>query len=599
MFVWRQDHADDDPPRELFEPFGATNVERDDDAEWVRERGYAFYVGHAAGRNELHLERERADWAERHAAWYASRDPALLVREPCLSEEATYERLAEELAANLAARGGDTGLGVSLGDEVGLTPQGSPSDVCRSPACEAAWRAWCDARGLDPGRAPTTDEARLALTRGDASLVGPWLARRRFHQDVVVDLLERLAARSRELAPDAPVGLLGLAGQTAFGGVAVERALGFVDFLEPYEAGRSREIAFTAREPGQRLLRTLFVQSGARAHQHAMWVAWEHWMRGGDGLVIWSDRLLAADDRVRVGLGLMVEVLRIIDARNPAFDPRPTGAAIVFDPECQAYSWLRHALGDGPTWPRRFASYHEEHGALERAQRTWIDALQDAGAMPGAIPLESVDASTVERFGLLVLPHLAIVDDAELAALGAYLDAGGRLVVDGPFAERDADGGDRDSADCEALFARAPGRVHAPVEGLGEYARIRLRLPTPPRARLVRAQLRELLETVPGALAPIEVAAVDERPPATITWSSDGEGGWIVAVLPNLRNGGAEPTEFPETRIDVRGRTDETIKLLVGAYERRSAPDGENSPIAAWHSLVAPPGTGIVVHVHP
>ena len=78
VLVWRQHYSRAEAPAPLLEPFGGTNVEGPEEAAWVRERGYAFYVGHGPGRNALHLERTNPAWAERADAWYASRDEALL-----------------------------------------------------------------------------------------------------------------------------------------------------------------------------------------------------------------------------------------------------------------------------------------------------------------------------------------------------------------------------------------------------------------------------------------------------------------------------------------------------------------------------------------
>ena len=101
--VWRQRHRDGEPPVELLEPFGGTNVERDDAPTWVFERGLDYYVGHAPGRDVLHLDLERDPWASRHARWLEERDPALLVREPCLTSADARTELWRQLDATLCS----------------------------------------------------------------------------------------------------------------------------------------------------------------------------------------------------------------------------------------------------------------------------------------------------------------------------------------------------------------------------------------------------------------------------------------------------------------------------------------------------------------
>ena len=244
VFVWRQRHSGRPLPEELVAPFGGTNVERDDEAGWARERGVRFYVGHAPGRNALHLD-GGADWVERIDGWIETRDEALLVRAPCLTDPDTRERLFANLERSLAARAGDHGLFLSLGDEIGLTPGGNPLDLCRSPTCEAAWRTYATEHGW-PARSPTTDEVRVALGEDDFTRLGPWLARRRFHREVLAALVGELAARARRLAPGTPVGLLGISGATAFGGVPVDPAP--VDVVEVYPLVEQRHRLATLRE---------------------------------------------------------------------------------------------------------------------------------------------------------------------------------------------------------------------------------------------------------------------------------------------------------------------------------------------------------------
>src|SRR6202008_3271604 len=95
------------------------------------------------------------------------------------------------------------------------------------------------------------------------------------------------AAAARRLRPGVPLGLLGQIGRTAFGGVALDRLLPALDFAECYRVGDARELLFTLRAPGQRVVQTIFRDE--REPRAAAWFAWESWMRGADGLVAWSD----------------------------------------------------------------------------------------------------------------------------------------------------------------------------------------------------------------------------------------------------------------------------------------------------------------------
>ena len=525
VFVWTVS----DKPVELVAKFGGACVQRQDDPGWLDERKLDWFVFNAPGRDDLHLDRESPAYQKRWRKWYETRDPELLVREPCLSQGATLERMRATLDKTLAGLGARRGLGVSLGDEVGLTPGGGPEDVCQCATCEAAWAAWWPAhvrdqtRKLPPLREITTEATIKALDAGDTAPIGPWLLRRHFHQDTLLGALDGLAQQVRKKTPDMPVGLLGIGGKTAFGGVAVERMLPSLDFFECYRVGDARELALTLRKPEQRALLTIFPD--ARGADFAAWQAWEHWMRGGDGLVIWSENDLRKSPAYCERLARAIRDIRDVESKVGRFLPRPEGVALVHSADSIAVSWLRDALGDGATWPKRFPSYQEEHGALESSRRRWFELLEDLGAMPGALPIEQVDADTVKRFPLLVLDHTLVLDDADVERLKRFEAAGGSVCARGPLGWIDSTGrkppADRQTelrAVRDAKIVRAPDAFDSHA---GEHidsnwsdmwsARIALRT------------------------APAEVCDPDELWGWIRTWMRDGQG-YLCAALPKPRS---------------------------------------------------------------
>ena len=426
VFVWTTSAK----PVEVVGEFGGACVQRMADTAWLDEKGLDWLVFNGPGRDDLHLDRENARYQERWKRWYDSRDPKLLVREPCVSDPATRERLKRLLDESLTARGGRTGLGVSLGDEIGLTPGGAPEDVCQCAHCERAWKEFRAARGLaqDVKLADISTAATLSeLDDGETAAIGPWLLRREFHEQQWTDLIAELARRVREKSPGTPVGLLGLTAQSAFGSVAIESVLPSLDFIECYRVGNARELAFTLRRPEQRVLLTIF--DDARGPDFVAWQAWEHWMRGGDGLVIWSEKELVAKPALRQRLARAVRDIRAVQKQIGRFRPEPQGVAVVHSQPSVAVSWLRDAEDDGKTWPRRFPSYQEQHGELELSRKRWFEFLEDNnGAMPGALPLGHVDADTAKRFPLLVLDRLLVLDDVDVERLKRFMAAGGSLI---------------------------------------------------------------------------------------------------------------------------------------------------------------------------
>lgn len=461
VFVWRMRYWGKEPPAELIEPFGGVNVEKDEEAPWVFEHGWDFYVGHGPGRDELHIDADRASWAEPWQEWYGTRDPALCVREPCLNDHRIERGLRTTLERSLAARDGRTGYGVSLGDEVSLTPRGgTPWDGCRARPCELKWRFAGGAHDV-----PTTDAVRRALAEGSSEGLGVWLERRRFHRESVEDLVRRLAERV-----PGPAGLLGLAGDDPFGGLSAASTVGTMDFVECYANGHVRHQLFTLRgarsfalggfdlvgscllpeAPGAEplpgfvtwdpaALYTVFLTDESPAG--VAWQASEHWLRGGDGLVVWSDGDLEDHPEHAARLAEAVATLRSFPPRSASPPRGPRGAAIVHDADSAAVGFLRDSLLDGATWPNRFPTYQQEHGTRERSVRAWLTYFEDLGLQPGVVTLDDLrhpgghaegeDGCLSDRFPVLILPHVLVLSDADVAALEAYVERGGLLVVEG------------------------------------------------------------------------------------------------------------------------------------------------------------------------
>jgi len=465
VFVW----TSSDKPVDLALQFGGACVQRIEDPSWLDERKLDWFVFNAPGRDDLHLDRENPAYQKRWRKWYDTREPGLLVREPCLLQSATLERMKATLDKTLAGLGSRRGFGVSLGDEVGLTPGGGPEDVCQCATCEQAWAAWWPAhvrdatRKLPALREITTEAAIKALAKGETGSIGPWLLRRHFHQDGLLAALDGLAQEVRAKTPGVPVGLLGIGGQTAFGGVAIERVLPSLDFFECYRVGDARELALTLRKPEQRALLTIFPDS--RGPDFVAWQAWEHWMRGGDGLVIWSESDLHESPELTARLSRAVHDIRDVVSKVGRFLPRPEGVALVHSADSLAVSWLHDARGDGATWPKRFPSYQEEHGELETSRKRWLEFLEDVGLMPGALPLEQVGAGIVKRFPRLVLDKLLVLDAADVTRLEQYVSAGGALIQASDFGWIDSLGTERTAQARSKDFANLTEYTRSPPPG--------------------------------------------------------------------------------------------------------------------------------------
>lgn len=535
VFVWRQEREKQPLDARLKASFGATNLGRDENAATLVADQLAFYVDNAAGRDELHLDRDDA-YEKRFQRWYSSRDDALLVRQPCLNDPEIRARLAATLSRTLERYGEHPGLGLSLGDEVSFTPYGSPDDSCLCEHCEIHWREFlrrtvlagsCSlpldftlARG-------STDAARLALETGESQPIEAWLTRRAFTQASMQTRLAELALIARNSQPSAHLGLLGGIGRSAFGGVAIERVLPLLDFIECYRVGDARELMFTLRGDDQRVVQTIFFDELDRAAP--AWFAWESWMRGADGLVIWSDRDLARAPRYLETLERSVGQIRTVRERAPWYRPAPRGVAVVNDGNSIAFGWLVDAALDGPTWPHRRQGWQEQHGSRERSLRAWLRLLEDCGAMPGALPLERVGAETVARFPVLVLNHLRVLDAPGMERLEAFLSASGKLLVRGELGRIDRFGRAPLNPPLEELQRRHPDSIFEfgaeldgyPAERLGGGAGLRERA-------------TKILRHDPKSLAPWRMQVDGACWPWIRSWSQSADGSLLCVSLPNF-----------------------------------------------------------------
>ncbi|NOT31413.1 MAG: hypothetical protein HOP15_13280 [Planctomycetes bacterium] len=497
VFVWREKYAGKPLPDELALPFGGVILMREEDSAWARERGLSYLVWNVAGRDALHLDADEA-WNARVEKWIETRDEKLLVREPCLNDPATIERLYTTMDATRAKHGEHPGLGFVLGDEVGLTPNGDPFDLCRCGFCEVKWKQHARENGL-PERAPLTDEVRVALLQDDHSLLGAWLALRRFNERCVRETVLNLRERglgsvkpkhgwssSRSLFGKIPFGLLGCGAPAAFGATRHDLCADLFDFVECYPVAEAREqlLSFPhtsvhgghgfAGQPSTSgaTLATIFVAD--ETPDGAAWRVWEHWLRGGRGLVLWSDSALERHPEHLARLAQAVSDIRSLMKRGIVTLLEQNGGAIVTDADSVAASFLREALMDGPTWPRRRAGYQAEHGVRERKVRSWLRWIEDAGFLPAALPLDAVQGDCASEYGFLVLPEILVVNETDVVHLEQFVAAGGTLFVDGTLGWVDRHGLPREEDLFERLRAKDPERVLRPPAELASYLDTRL-----------------------------------------------------------------------------------------------------------------------------
>ena len=248
----------------------------------------------------------------------------------------------------------------------------------------------------------------------------------------------------------------------------------------------------------------------------AAWQTFEAWARGADGCVIWSDRELEQRPPYSARMGSRHDLCRIREApwlRAAARRRDPAFARFV------AYAAARRAVRRRHV-AKRFQGYQESHGTLETSLRAWLRVLEDCGAEPGAWPIAALGADTVRRFPLLVANQLAILDEADVARLAAFLGAGGYLAVSGPLGEFNSRGRRPPESVFETLRKLAPERVRTLATFSAEYLDVRTI-----RGQALRVDVRSLLTEVGVPLALWRIRCDDAAMPWLCTWSVDSTAG--------------------------------------------------------------------------
>jgi len=426
---------------------------------------WRHYVGQAAGRAELHLDRSVL-WAER-THWLARRGGALPTRPFDLADPALVDELRQRVVRH--ARAAPTADFVSLCDEVGVTPFGDPVDFASAAA---------------------TDTLLGLLAAAD---VDAFVAQRAEQRRALEELLGGLCEALRAQNPSARVALLGLSTATPFAAPSHAFSAAHFDVLEPYDEGLARERLFALARREQVLLRTVFTESAAAT----AWQVFEHALRGGDGVVLWQRRELAAAPAVAEELAAAIAAVRALRFELGARFERPSGVVVLVDERSDAAVWLHEARRARLAWPQRLAGFEAREGPAFRRRERIVALFEEAGASPGVLACDELDAAASQRFPLVVASGLDLADARIAAALAAHLARGGHIALD------ETRGGF--SFDVPSAHER---RVHRLPSGLDEGA---LRDdPTAPRALRRRAAAQQLLAAACGTEPPA-IVAVDGR----------------------------------------------------------------------------------------
>ncbi len=433
--------------------FSGVSVDLDENPKRAVEKGFAFYLDHAAGKGILHLRDEV--FQEAWQRYQRSRSRKDLVRPHPLLAPKTRKELFEGLRRRVERALPYGPRWISLEDEISTTRFINPIDFCFAPSTLKAWVPWLRARYGTPERLAaawlrdipsfervvpaTTDEvrAREAVPLGFPANLADWNARLAFMDDLLAKTVGELCRACARLAPGLPVGIEGCQAPSAFGGYDYSKLLPKLSAVEAYDIGGTRELVRSLMRPGTLRFETLFPPRKGEEPSLAVARLWDLYVHGLNGAILWSaGTLFPEGDPARPSAFARSLSKALLGMRRlPSLaGARSLGQQVVLlesQTSVRAH-WMLDSLEDGRTWLRRFGSYEAAHSTSMAARRSWIRLLQDLGYAFRFISEADLAAGNwrgpLPR--VLVLPETLSLGEQSLRRLRAFLGRGGTVVAD-------------------------------------------------------------------------------------------------------------------------------------------------------------------------
>lgn len=431
--------------------FTAVELGRGVDPAPLQQAGLACYVDQPAGKGLLELR--DAEFQPLLQAFERDRDLSALRRPHCLGDAAAVLAAVGRLSERLASVPPAMVRFVALADEASATRHTCPLDLCRCEHCQRAFaaclqqrhgsiaalnRAWdSDHADFAAAAAAAGTDAIRRRELGGALLpanLRPWSERLEFVDGQLRAAVATLARASRELLPDAPVGLTGVQPPSAFGGHDLARLLDGLGAVEAYDVGGARALAASLL-PGAYRLSTLApppADAPARLAEAQLCRAALH---GERAVVVWNADAVFGQDGQPSPFGRAVQ--RGFERLGPALDAcagaelQPADVWLVESQASVRAWWMLDSAADGDTWPRRLSSYEAAHSTSLQSRAAWVHLLRDLGLQPRFVAAgELPERLLQQRPRLVVLPACIALSDRSCQALQSYVRAGGRLLAD-------------------------------------------------------------------------------------------------------------------------------------------------------------------------
>ena len=359
-------------------------------------------------------------------------DSKHLIRQPCLSDPATWADYREKVARKVLPMRSHKPVAYGLGDENTITFESSPLDFCFSPHCLREFRAWLKGEYGSLDQLNSTWKTTFAgwddvvpMTTAQVATHGsfaPWADHRAFMETVFAKAYERAAAAVHAIDPDARLSTSGTRPSYPYSACDWWQILPHLDHLMPYprlydqgEVQRSFARLPTMACSG-------FGATGAY-QKYMIWYAALH----GSSAVIFSKVTTCVSADLSVYPDQPLRTAEMRDLQNGLGKALMSarrlhdGVAIHYSPASIRAEWIT-SFASG-----RRTGYES---ALARDRRAWLRTLEALGLQYEFISGEQISGDALIHGGwkVLVMPYSQAVSDSEARAIERFVKRGGTLV---------------------------------------------------------------------------------------------------------------------------------------------------------------------------
>ncbi|MBN1808330.1 MAG: hypothetical protein JW909_04625 [Planctomycetes bacterium] len=437
-------------------------------------------------------------FARQKQAWDQTGDKKYLVRQPCLSDPATFRQSKENTERRVLARRKYGIAGYSLGEESSLTSYRAEIDFCHGTHCLNEFRTamrrrysdnlsllnlhWRTAhRSWDEVVPMTLEEAR------EHGVPAPWLLHRLFMDEVWATHIDYCRLTIHQHDPSAVVGTTGTQEPTPFDGHNWPVMMTAYDFLMPYTYADQQEYHVSFGAEGFFSMPPAGYGNSGDGVRYSTWRS--VFYRGMGHVMFWWIALVEADltwsdsgaDYMRQFREFRSGIVKQISASDRKFDR----VALLYSQ---------------PSLNAEF--FHKRFEEFKKAREAWLLLLHDAGMNPRFITLDSHLPAVPADVDVLVLYRATALSDAALQALDAFVARGGVILYDVPFGTCDEAGIPRKGDGTTAL----PGASLRCVKNVTEYPDLRK------KPSVAAGIITEIIGMIPPSSRAVSISTADGSP---------------------------------------------------------------------------------------